>query len=249
MPNPRDSHDLVSPAEAWEVLRRGNDRFVNGESLHADQDAHSRSRLASEQKPFVVLFGCSDSRVAAEIIFDRGLGDMFVVRTAGHVVDTTVLGSIEYGVNHLGAPLIVVLGHDNCGAINAARDAMITGVMPDGLVRAVVDRVIPSLVTGVRRRTLQRRAELDAGKTSPINSSDSEYGEQLLQGASLDLIELPEPNLLGREHLRATIQQLSTYSQSLAGAVESGQCAIVGVEYTLADGHASVVDVVGDIGQ
>lgn len=117
----------LTPAEAWERLRSGNERFVQGTAQHPDQDAARRATLGYRQHPFAVIFGCADSRVAAEIIFDQGLGDMFVVRTAGHVLDTTVIGSIEYGLDVLGTPLIVVLGHDHCGAVEAASDALRTG--------------------------------------------------------------------------------------------------------------------------
>ncbi len=136
----------MSPSEAWAALSEGNARFVRGEMAHPSQDAGQRARIAAAQYPFAVIFGCSDSRVAAEIIFDQGLGDVFVVRTAGHVVDTSVLGSIEYGVEVLGAALVVVLGHAECGAVAAANHAPVTGERPSGFVRAIVDRVIPSIV-------------------------------------------------------------------------------------------------------
>lgn len=136
----------LTPAEAWDRLRAGNERFVHGTAEHPGQDAARRATLGHAQHPFAVIFGCSDSRVAAEIIFDQGLGDMFVVRTAGHVLDTTVIGSIEYGVGVLSAPLVVVLGHDRCGAVEAAMDALRSGSLPSGFVRAIVDRVIPSVV-------------------------------------------------------------------------------------------------------
>ena len=113
---------------------------------HPSQGVDHRAELSAAQHPFAVIFGCSDSRVAAEIIFDQGLGDVFVVRTAGHVLDTTVIGSIEYGVDVLGASLVVVLGHDSCGAVAAATTALTTGELPTGFVRAIVDRVIPSIV-------------------------------------------------------------------------------------------------------
>ena len=98
------------------------------------------------QAPFAVLFGCSDSRLAAEIIFDRGLGDLFVVRTAGHVMGPEVLGSIEYGVGVLGCPLVVVLGHDACGAVAAARAAVRDGTAAEGYVQDVIERVTPSVL-------------------------------------------------------------------------------------------------------
>src|SRR5579884_2548366 len=103
-----------TPQEAFDTLLRGNRRFASGTSQHPNQDAARRAETTPAQRPFAVLFGCSDSRLAAEIIFDRGLGDLFVVRTSGHVVGAEVLGTIEYGVRGLGCPLLVVLGHDAC---------------------------------------------------------------------------------------------------------------------------------------
>ncbi|HET9348996.1 MAG TPA: carbonic anhydrase, partial [Arthrobacter sp.] len=105
----------LTPALAWRRLREGNERFVSGKSSHPNQDASRRSSLVENQHPFAVIFGCSDSRLAAEIIFDLGLGDAFVVRTAGQVIDDAVLGSLEYSVSELDVPLIVVLGHGHCG--------------------------------------------------------------------------------------------------------------------------------------
>ncbi len=211
----------MTPAEAWAALLAGNSRFVEGTMRHPSQDATRRGELAAAQTPFAVLFGCSDSRVAAEIIFDRGLGDLFVVRTAGHVVDTTVLGSIEYGVEKLGAPLVVVLGHDSCGAVLAAAEALTTGVMPKGFVRAIVDRVVPSIV-------------------SMPNAPDPD-------GATDRRVVVPSAEALGREHLRHTVDMLLSYSAALDTAVREGRCAVVGVEYTLAEGHARVVEVRGSI--
>ncbi|MEV6233388.1 carbonic anhydrase [Saccharopolyspora shandongensis] len=135
-----------SPAHAYEVMLEGNRRFVENQFLHPNQDADYRASLAPGQRPFAVLFGCSDSRLAAEIIFDQGLGDLFVVRTAGHVIGAEVLGSIEYGVGVLGASLVVILGHDSCGAVTAAREACIEGTAPNGYIRDVVERVTPSVL-------------------------------------------------------------------------------------------------------
>jgi carbonic anhydrase len=141
----------LSPAEAYAVLLEGNSRFVRGERLHPHQDADRRSKSAPGQRPFAVLFGCSDSRLAAEIIFDRGLGDLFVVRTAGHVSGAEVLGSVEYGVAVLGAPLVVVLGHDSCGAVTEASEAERGGVAPAGYLGDVVERVMPSVLAARAR--------------------------------------------------------------------------------------------------
>lgn len=139
-----------TPREAWADLHAGNERFVRGESRHLGQDAARRAELAAAQRPSALLFGCGDSRVAAEIIFDRGLGELFVVRTAGHVVDSGVLGSIEYGVGVLGIPLVVVLGHDRCGAVAATVEAVDGGAVPGGFVRDIVERVTPSVLMARR---------------------------------------------------------------------------------------------------
>jgi len=139
--------DRMTADEAFEVLLAGNRRFVAGTPEHPNQDAARRRDVAPAQAPFAVLFGCSDSRLAAEIIFDRGLGDLFVVRTAGHVMGPEVLGSIEYGVGVLGCPLVVVLGHDACGAVAAARAAVQDGTAAEGYVRDVIERVTPSVLT------------------------------------------------------------------------------------------------------
>ncbi|MEW1822594.1 carbonic anhydrase [Arthrobacter sp. NPDC080031] len=140
----------MSTYQAWQRLLDGNDRFVTGDSLHPNQNASRRTELVHTQNPFAVIFGCADSRLAAEIIFDVGLGDVFVVRTAGHVIDDAVLGSLEYAISVLHVPLIVVLGHDNCGAVTAAKDAVETGDAPQGHIRDLVERITPSVLKSMR---------------------------------------------------------------------------------------------------
>lgn len=210
----------LTPAQAWHALRDGNARFLRGQMEHPQQGLDRRSAVSTLQEPFAVVFGCSDSRVAAELVFDQGLGDLFVVRTAGHVVDTTVLGSIEYGVQMLGAPLVVVLGHDSCGAVGAAVEALRTGVMPSGFVRAVVDRVIPSVVS------LTRPADADDDFRASLTPSAAE---------------------LGQEHVGVTVRMLQSYSALLREGVDSGRVAIVGAEYTLAEGRVRLVEAVGSV--
>ncbi|GIJ23529.1 carbonic anhydrase [Micromonospora lutea] len=134
-----------APQQALAELLAGNRRFVTDTLWHPNQNAGRRTAVAVEQHPFAVIVGCSDSRLAAEIIFDRGLGDLFVVRTAGHTVGPEVLGSVEYAVLVLRTPLVVVLGHDSCGAVRAARDALTNAITPPGHLGAVVDAVVPSL--------------------------------------------------------------------------------------------------------
>jgi carbonic anhydrase len=151
----------ANPVTAWKALREGNERFVAGKPEHPSQSVEHRASLAAAQKPTAVVFGCADSRVATEIIFDQGLGDMFVVRTAGHVLDSAVLGSVEYAVSVLDVPLIVVLGHESCGAVKAALAALDDGAVPAGYVRDVVERVAPSILLG-RRDGLSRVDEFEA---------------------------------------------------------------------------------------
>ena len=140
-----------TPAAAWQRLHEGNARFVAGESLHPNQDAAHRQSLARKQNPFAAIFGCSDSRLAAEIIFDLGLGDAFVIRTAGQVIDDAVLGSLEYSVANLQTPLIMVLGHDSCGAVTAAHAVAESGQMPHGFQRDLIERIMPSVLETRRR--------------------------------------------------------------------------------------------------
>jgi len=150
-----------TPAQAWAKLARGNERFVAGQYSHPHQDAARRDSLTGGQTPFAVFFGCADSRVAAEIIFDRGLGDLFVVRTAGHVIDPGVLGSIEFGVAVLDIPLVVILGHDSCGAVSATVNAVRDGVLPGGYIRDIVERVTPS-VLAARQAGMSTPDEIEA---------------------------------------------------------------------------------------
>jgi carbonic anhydrase len=151
----------TNPMSAWKALKEGNERFVAGKPEHPSQSIEHRASLTAAQQPTAVVFGCGDSRVAAEIIFDQGLGDVFVVRTAGHVIDSAVLGSIEYAVTVLDVPLIVVLGHDSCGAVKATLAALDEGALPGGYVRDLVERVTPSILLG-RREGLTRVDEFEA---------------------------------------------------------------------------------------
>lgn len=122
------------PAEkAMTILLEGNARFVGHKETHPDSSLERRHELIQGQHPYAIIVGCADSRVPPELVFDAGLGDLFVIREAGNVVDDVVLGSIEYGVEHLGVKLVVVLGHESCGAITAAvahtKEAHITSIM------------------------------------------------------------------------------------------------------------------------
>lgn len=114
----------VPAAEALKMLQEGNARFVAGKATHQGVDAASRAALTKGQQPFATVLTCSDSRVPPEHIFDQGLGKLFVVRVAGNLIDPALLGSIEYATLHLGSKLIVVMGHESCGAITATAGAV-----------------------------------------------------------------------------------------------------------------------------
>ncbi len=150
----------TTPVTAWKTLKEGNERFVAGRPEHPNQSVERLASLTAGQKPTAIVFGCADSRVAAELLLDQGLGDVFVVRTAGQAIDSAVLGSIEYAVTALDVPLIVVLGHTGCGAVKAAIGALDDGAIPAGFVRDVVERVAPSILMG-RRDGLSRVDEFE----------------------------------------------------------------------------------------
>jgi carbonic anhydrase len=195
----------TNPVTAWKALKEGNERFVAGQPQHPSQSIEHRASLAAEQKPTAVVFGCADSRVAAEIIFDQGLGDMFVVRTAGHVLDSSVLGSIEYAVTVLNVPLIVVLGHDSCGAVKATLAALDDGQVPGGWVRDVVERVTPSILLG-RRDGLTRVDEFESRHVietgTQIMARSTAIAERV-NGGTLGIVGLTYHLADGKVQLRA----------------------------------------------
>src|SRR5437762_9252980 len=131
----------VAPDEALTRLKAGNDRFANSKVSAGKPVAARRAETAQTQHPFAIIVGCADSRTAPEIIFDQNIGDLFVVRTAGNLVDDYALGSIEYAVEHLGTRLIVVLGHERCGAVTAA---LATNSAP-GHIQALVRDLQPAV--------------------------------------------------------------------------------------------------------
>ena len=112
----------LSPEAAWQRLKAGNNRFADGKLERPNLSVQRRRELAGGQKPFAVVLTCADSRLTPEFIFDQGLGDLFVLRVAGNIADPFEIGSIEYAVEHLHVPLVVVLGHEKCGAVQAALD-------------------------------------------------------------------------------------------------------------------------------
>jgi carbonic anhydrase len=132
----------VSPDAALAKLKEGNARFVASKVSDGKPTAAKRAETAQAQHPFAIILGCADSRTAPEIIFDQNIGDLFVIRTAGNLVDDHALGSIEYAVEHLGARLIVVLGHERCGAVTAA----LASASAPGHVESLVRDIQPAVV-------------------------------------------------------------------------------------------------------
>src|SRR5881275_593531 len=206
---------IVAPAEGISRLKEGNGRYTIGNLQHPGQTTQRRAELAKSQHPFAIIVSCSDSRVQPEIVFDQGLGDLFVLRVAGNVIDDHGLGSIEYAVDHLGVRLIVVLGHQRCGAVQAAKEtiaakgkapghieSLVTAIKPaveatakddlDATIKANVKNVVQTL----RSSTPILKAEVDSGKIQVIGGYYS-----LDTGAVTFLDEKqqsPESEVLGR---------------------------------------------------
>lgn len=131
----------ISSDQALKELMNGNERFVTAKLTHPNQTAARRSEVAGGQHPFAIILGCADSRLSPEIIFDQGLGDVFVIRVAGNIIDDAIVGSIEYAAEHLHAPLIVVLGHSNCGAVAAT----VAGGELDGHLPSLAKAIKPAV--------------------------------------------------------------------------------------------------------
>lgn len=137
----------MHPAHAWRKLVEGNERFIGARQQHPHQGLPWRETLVDGQEPFACVLGCADSRVPPELIFDQGLGDLFTVRTAGEVLDESIIGSIEYAVEHLGVPLVVVLGHESCGAVTAAVDLVRSGHGGTGSISTLVRGIEASVLS------------------------------------------------------------------------------------------------------
>lgn len=136
--------NLLTGEAALERLQEGNLRFTSGQFIYPHHGADRRSEVLRGQQPFAAILGCSDSRVPLEVIFDQGIGDLFVIRVAGNVADDIVSASIEYAAEHLHVPLVVVLGHQNCGAVQAA----VKGGSAPGHIPALLESLQPALEKG-----------------------------------------------------------------------------------------------------
>ncbi|RAI59661.1 carbonic anhydrase [Roseicella frigidaeris] len=201
LPRPLRAADPVprtnlTPDQALALLRDGNQRFQTDAPFRAVQGRERRLELARGQAPFCVLVGCSDSRVPPELLFGRGLGELFIVRNAGNTVDTAALGSIEYGVGVLGCPLIVVLGHESCGAVAAAVDVVDRNTTFPGVIGEMVQPILPAVLSarragdttlGAAVRANARRVALRLRTQSPVLQEALDRGRLRIVPAHYDL--------------------------------------------------------------
>jgi carbonic anhydrase len=145
-------HTTMTSAQALDALKQGNKEFVEDHPHQTAINRERRQQLAAGQAPFAVVVGCSDSRVSPELVFTRGLGELFTIRVAGNSVDRTALGTVEYGVAELGAPLVVVLGHERCGAVLAAIDVVTKDATFPGAIGDMVAPIIPAVLRAQRQQ-------------------------------------------------------------------------------------------------
>jgi len=192
---------MISAQEALERLREGNRRFVSGvRSSETLPSQTRRSELVAGQQPFAIILGCSDSRVPAELVFDQGLGDLFVIRIAGNIVAPSQIGSVEFAAERFGTPLVVVLGHSRCGAISATlEDIMRPTENQSQHLRSIVERVRPSveplLATELRHdpEALVRHA---VRANVRVSANDLRHGSKILE----QLIQKDELLIVGAEY-------------------------------------------------
>ena len=202
----------LTPDEALSRLIDGNKRYLEGKmNSCGEATATARQSLAKGQKPYAIILSCSDSRVSPEIIFDKSLGEIFVVRVAGNVPDPIVLGSIEYAAEHLGSPLIMVLGHERCGAVTAAVDAK---GKPEGNIGAIVKAIAPAV-------KLAKKECKDCSKCD-------KHDKGKLVECAID------------ENVKLVAANLTRQSSILKKMVKEGKVKIVTAKYDLDDGKVSL---------
>lgn len=205
----------VTADEALSRLLEGNKRFVESKmNACGETTAAAREKLAKGQKPYAIILSCSDSRVPPEIIFDKSLGEIFVVRVAGNVPDPVVLGSIEYAAEHLGSPLIMVLGHERCGAVTAAVESK---GKPEGNIGAIVRAIAPAV-----KKAKQGCKE--------CTSCDMKEKKAKLIECAID------------ENVKLVAKNLTRQSPVIGHLVKEGKVKIVAAKYDLDDGKVSLME-------
>ncbi|MDK8763624.1 carbonic anhydrase [Corynebacterium minutissimum] len=180
------------PQEVWEALQAGNRRLVSGNLIAVNQDAKLRAGLTQGQDPRVIVLACSDSRAPIEHVFNIGFGDAFVIRTAGHILDSAVMASLDYALENLNANLLVVMGHQSCGAVSAASEFLEGGELPTGLQRPIIEQVaVASMVA--KRDGREDRADFERENTAQTVSqiiSDIPAARALLDAGTLGIVGL-----------------------------------------------------------
>jgi carbonic anhydrase len=181
--------------DALRALLDGNQRYVANATTHPDRTQERRAELSRSQEPFATILGCADSRVPAELVFDGALGDLFVVRTAGHVIDEAVLGTIEFGTEELGIPLIFVLGHERCGAVKATISAIEGSDGSTGSTSSLIRAIMPAVDAALDRSgdlwdnavRANISVSIDRLKDSPVLAAAIERGAIKIAGGLYDL--------------------------------------------------------------
>lgn len=156
----------LTPDQSLAALKQGNRQFLAGRAQEADRDGRRRLAIARAQYPIAVLVSCSDSRVPPELLFGRGLGELFIIRNAGNTLDTVAMGSLEYAVSELNVPLVVVMGHERCGAVAAAVAVVEQGATFAGSIGRMVEPIIPAVLTA---RSRGARDLLDASVRANVS--------------------------------------------------------------------------------
>lgn len=224
--------ELTGPEDALRRLMDGNERWMKGETVALNEDSKRRAEVASGQEPFATILSCVDSRVPPELVFDRGVGDLFVIRTAGHVVDDVVMGSIEFGAEELHIPLIMVMGHERCGAIKAT----VAAVKAEGS-EPTVESAEPA--HGDEAAHGDETAHDGAGE-APANSIGVLV--ERLRPAVMDVIE-ERGDVVDKAvdaNVFRVVEQLEA-SPTLKHLIGMGKLRIVGARYDLDSGRAELI--------
>jgi len=187
----------LTPDQALETLKEGNRSFKTDSPIRTLQGRDRRLEIARGQTPFAILVSCSDSRVPPELLFGRGLGELFIVRNAGNTVDTAAIGTIEYGVAALGVPLIVVMGHEKCGAVDAAVKVVTENATFPGSIGRMVEPIIPAVLAAQReggdllqaavRANVRRTVSRLRTASEPMLLEPLHAGKLRIVGASYDI--------------------------------------------------------------
>lgn len=209
---------MLTSVEALDRLRDGNRRFASGQiNLETLSSRVRRDALVDGQAPFATILGCSDSRVPAEIVFDQGLGDLFVIRVGGNIVSPSQVGSVEFASERFGTPLVVVMGHTKCGVVTAALESVLDNAADASRdLRFLVDRVRPSVLSVIGSRP---HASLDRSAV---------LGDAV------------------RANVRASVDHLRHASPLLERRIADRGLAVVGAEYSIETGVVDFFDIEGD---